>query len=71
MFHLDFDFHVFLSLHFFKIIDICIFVGTSQMMNKNGFPMLNIPYEKRDGYYNALEWAQVNGEEDVFFEVVF
>ncbi|MCK5176228.1 MAG: Fic family protein [Candidatus Aenigmarchaeota archaeon] len=40
-------------------------------LHRNGFPMLNIPYEKRDGYYNALERAQIKKEEDVFLRWFF
>lgn len=40
------------------------------MMNfilyKHDFPMLNIPYEKRGSYYNALERAQVKKDESIF-----
>lgn len=36
------------------------------ILNMQGFPMLDIPYEKRLGYYNALERSQVK-EDDSFF----
>ncbi len=35
---------------------------------KHGYPMLNIPYEGRNSYYNALERAQTKGIEDIFFQ---
>ncbi len=36
------------------------------ILNKNQFPMLNIAYEKRAGYYNALEKAQLREEDGIF-----
>jgi cell filamentation protein, protein adenylyltransferase len=36
------------------------------ILNMQGFPMLDVPYEKRSGYYNALERSQVK-EDDSFF----
>ncbi len=36
------------------------------VLNKNGFPMLNIPYKNRAGYYNALERSQVKKADSVF-----
>ena len=36
------------------------------MMNRNGFLMFNILYEKKDGYCTALERAQVKGEKMFF-----
>lgn len=36
------------------------------ILNKNGFPMLNISYKNRTGYYNALERAQVKKIDSVF-----
>lgn len=41
------------------------------VLNRNGFPMLNIPYEKRSGYYTALERAQVKGQEFIFVSWFF
>ena len=45
------------------------------MMNlvlaKAGFPMLDIPYEKRGGYYRALERAQTREEETIFLHWFF
>ncbi|MBU4300295.1 Fic family protein [archaeon] len=41
------------------------------VLNKNGFPMLNIPYEKRGGYYTALERAQVKKDESIFLHWFF
>jgi Fic family protein len=36
------------------------------ILNKNGYPMLDIKYEKRNSYYNALEMAQVKKDERKF-----
>jgi len=41
------------------------------VLNKHGFPMLDIPNEKRAGYYTALERAQVNGDETIFLRWFF
>ncbi len=41
------------------------------VLHKNGFPMLNIPYEKRAGYYGALERAQTKKEESIFLNWLF
>jgi Fic family protein len=38
------------------------------ILNKNGFPMLDIPYENRNGYYTALERAQIKKEEKIFLQ---
>lgn len=32
------------------------------ILHKSGYPMLDIPYEKRGGYYNALERSHLKGE---------
>jgi Fic family protein len=37
------------------------------VLKAKGYPMLNVPYEGRNSYYNALERAQAGkNEEDVF-----
>lgn len=36
------------------------------ILHKNDFPMLNIPYEKRAGYYSALERSQTRKQENIF-----
>lgn len=36
------------------------------ILKKHGFPMLDIAYEKRNSYYNALERAQTKKNEDIF-----
>lgn len=36
------------------------------VLNRNGFPMLNIKYRGRMGYYNALERSQTTGKDDPF-----
>ncbi len=41
------------------------------VLNKYGYPMLNIKYTNRDSYYNALERAQVTKEELVFLLHIF
>lgn len=41
------------------------------ILHKYGFPMLNIPYEKRAGYYNALERSQIKKDENIFLQWFF
>ncbi len=41
------------------------------ILNKHGYPMLNIPYTKRSGYYNALERAQVKKNDWIFVSWFF
>ncbi|MCX9010074.1 MAG: Fic family protein [Candidatus Methanoperedens sp.] len=41
------------------------------VLHRHGFPMLNIPYEKRSGYYNALEKSQIKKDETVFLQWLF
>jgi Fic family protein len=41
------------------------------ILKKNNFPMLDIPYEKRTGYYNALERTQIKREEGIFVQWFF
>jgi len=41
------------------------------VLKKNGYPLLDIPYEKRNSYYNALERAQVRKEESIFLQWFF
>lgn len=41
------------------------------VLHKNAFPMLDIPYEKRTGYYNALERSQVKKNELIFSQWFF
>ncbi len=36
------------------------------VLNKHGFPMLNIAYEKRTGYYSSLERSQIRKDENIF-----
>jgi len=36
------------------------------VLNKREFPMLDIPYMKRAGYYNALERSQIKKDEVIF-----
>lgn len=38
------------------------------ILNKKKYPMLNIPYEGRNGYYNALERSQITKKERVFLQ---
>ena len=41
------------------------------VLNKHGFPMLDIPYTNRNGYYNALERAQIKKNELIFLQWFF
>jgi Fic family protein len=41
------------------------------VLHKCGFPMLDIPYAKRTGYYNALERSQIKNEEHIFVQWFF
>lgn len=41
------------------------------ILKKHKFPMLDIPYEKRTGYYNALERSQVKKEDGIFIQWFF
>lgn len=41
------------------------------VLNKPGFPMLNIPYEKRAGYYGSLERSQIKKDEIIFLQWFF
>lgn len=40
-------------------------------LHKSGYPMLNIPYEKRSGYYNALERSQIKKDDKIFLQWFF
>ncbi|MBU2616658.1 MAG: Fic family protein [Nanoarchaeota archaeon] len=41
------------------------------ILKKFDFPMLDIPYAKRNSYYNALERSQVNKDENIFIQWFF
>jgi Fic family protein len=41
------------------------------VLKKFDFPLLDIPYNKRNSYYNALEKSQVNKEENTFVQWLF
>ncbi len=41
------------------------------VLNRFGYPMLNIPYENRNSYYNALERSQTKGDENIFLQWFF
>jgi Fic family protein len=41
------------------------------VLNKHGYPMLNIPYDKRTSYYNALERSQIKKNGLVFLQWFF
>ena len=41
------------------------------VLHRNGYPPLNIPYEGRRGYYNALERSQVKESDSTFIQWVF
>jgi Fic family protein len=36
------------------------------VLNKHGYPMLDIPYTKRGSYYSALERTQTKGDDHIF-----
>lgn len=38
------------------------------ILKKNDFPLLDIPYTKRNSYYNALERSQVSKDESIFVQ---
>jgi len=38
------------------------------ILNKSNYPMLDIPYEGRNGYYNALERSNVKNEDRIFLQ---
>ncbi|MEX2017168.1 MAG: Fic family protein [Candidatus Pacearchaeota archaeon] len=41
------------------------------VLKKNKFPLLDIPYTKRDSYYNALERSQVKKDDKIFVQWLF
>ncbi|MBU4493217.1 MAG: Fic family protein, partial [Nanoarchaeota archaeon] len=41
------------------------------VLNRHGYPLLNISYEKRTGYYNALERAQIKKQDNIFVQWFF
>lgn len=41
------------------------------VLNRNSYPMLNITYENRTSYYNALERSQVKEDENIFLQWFF
>lgn len=41
------------------------------VLKKNKFPLLDIPYLKRDSYYNALERSQVKKDDKIFVQWFF
>ncbi len=41
------------------------------VLNKHKFPLLDIPYEKRAGYYTALERSQIKKDETIFVQWFF
>ncbi len=41
------------------------------VLHKHGYPMLNIPYENRTSYYNALERSQIKRSEIIFLQWFF
>jgi len=38
------------------------------ILNKMGYPMLDIPYEGRSSYYNALERSNLKDEDGIFLQ---
>jgi len=43
----------------------------NHILNKYGFPMLDIPFERRNGYYRALERSQETGDDNTFLHWFF
>jgi Fic family protein len=41
------------------------------VLHRHGYPMLDIPYEKRGGYYTALERSQLKGDSSPFLNWFF
>jgi len=41
------------------------------VLNRQSYPMLNIPYNNRNSYYNALERSQVRRQESIFLQWFF
>jgi Fic family protein len=41
------------------------------VLNNLNYPMLNIPYENRNSYYNALERSQIKDDENIFLQWFF
>lgn len=41
------------------------------VLHRNGFPMLDIPYDKRAGYYSALERAHIKKNDIIFIHWFF
>jgi len=41
------------------------------VLHRHGFPLLNIPYEDRRSYYNALERSQVKKLDSIFIQWLF
>jgi Fic family protein len=41
------------------------------VLYKHGYPMLNIPYEKRAGYYRSLERSQIKKNDNIFLQWFF
>lgn len=38
------------------------------VLRRHDFPLLDIPYTKRNSYYNALERSQISGDESIFVQ---
>lgn len=41
------------------------------VLNKNNYPMFDIPYENRNSYYTALERSQIKKDEYIFVQWLF
>jgi len=41
------------------------------ILNKHNYPLLNISYENRTSYYNALERSQIKNDENIFLQWFF
>jgi Fic family protein len=42
----------------------------NSILNKNGFPMLDINYQNRKSYYNALERSQIKKQDHIFVQYI-
>lgn len=41
------------------------------VLKRHKFPMMDIPYTKRDGYYNALERSNIKNDDGIFVQWLF
>ncbi len=43
----------------------------NSILSRRSFPMLNIPYQNRSSYYNALERSQIKRQDSIFLQWLF